>query len=197
MYCSRPLLTHTKMTMPINTSRSGLARSLAASSLLLPDELDQALALARQEGKPFSTVLVEQRLLTSTALARFCEQEYGLPLIDLNDFNLDQVPPQFISMDLIERHHVILIYLQGKVLYLAMSDPTNVAALEDFSFRFNLVTDALLVEEDKLQQMLSRLQQGGSSGVLDLENIADDDIAGLELAETGGERDPDLERDDD
>ncbi|PSJ36953.1 type IV-A pilus assembly ATPase PilB [Zobellella taiwanensis] len=185
------------MTMPINTSRSGLARSLAASSLLLPDELDQALALARQEGKPFSTVLVEQRLLTSTALARFCEQEYGLPLIDLNDFNLDQVPPQFISMDLIERHHVIPIYLQGKVLYLAMSDPTNVAALEDFSFRFNLVTDALLVEEDKLQQMLSRLQQGGSSGVLDLENIADDDISGLELAETGGERDPDLERSDD
>ncbi|PSJ46630.1 type IV-A pilus assembly ATPase PilB [Zobellella endophytica] len=185
------------MTMPINIIRSGLARSLAASSLLLPDELEQAQTLVRQEGKPLSTVLVEQRLLTSQALARFCEQEYGLPLIDLNDFELEQVPPQYISMDLIERHHVIPIYLQGKVLYLAMADPTNVAALEDFSFRFNLVTDALLVEEDKLQQMLTRLQQGGTSGVLDLEHIEDNDIAGLELGEDPSERDDDLGRGDD
>ncbi|MGR7919949.1 type IV-A pilus assembly ATPase PilB [Zobellella denitrificans] len=184
------------MTMPINTIRSGLARSLAASSLLLTDELDQALALARQEGKPLSTVLVEQRLLSSAELARFCEQEYGLPLIDLNDFELDQVPPQYLGMDLIERHHVIPIYLQGKVLYLAMSDPTNVAALEDFSFRFNLVTDALLVEEDKLQQMLVRLQQGGSSGVLDLEHIEDSDIAGLVLDDSPVEQDDGLGRAD-
>jgi type IV pilus assembly protein PilB len=184
------------MTMPINTIRSGLARSLAASSLLLTDELDQALALARQEGKPLSTVLVEQRLLSSAELARFCEQEYGLPLIDLNDFELDQVPPQYLGMDLIERHHVIPIYLQGKVLYLAMSDPTNVAALEDFSFRFNLVTDALLVEEDKLQQMLVRLQQGGSSGVLDLEHIEDSDIAGLVLDDSPVEQEDGLSRAD-
>ncbi|MBR9857953.1 MAG: type IV-A pilus assembly ATPase PilB, partial [Gammaproteobacteria bacterium] len=170
----------------INNTQSGLARSLAASALLTADQLAQAIALTRQEGKSLSTVLVEHQLLTSIQLAHFCEQEYGLPLTDLDDIAPEQIPPQFLSMDLIERHHVVPIMLQGKVLYLAMSDPTDVSALEDFGFRFNLVTDAILVEEDKLQLLLAHLQQAGDT--LDLDHIEDTDIADLELGEDPAER---------
>ena len=174
------------MSSLINNPQSGLARSLAASSLLTADQLAQAIALARQEGKSLSTVLVEHHFLTSIQLAHFCEQEYGLPLTDLDDIAPEQIPPQFLSMDLIERHHVVPIMLQGKVLYLAMSDPTDVSALEDFGFRFNLVTDAILVEEDKLQLLLAHLQQAGDT--LDLDHIEDTDIADLELGEDPAER---------
>ncbi|MDP5292151.1 type IV-A pilus assembly ATPase PilB [Oceanimonas sp. CHS3-5] len=184
------------MTIPVNTSRSGLARSLAASSLLSSTELDQVQSLARQEGKPLSTMLVEKQLLSSPELARFCEREYGQPLLDLDDFDVDQLPPQFLSMDLIERHHAVPVKLENRVLYLAMSDPTHVAALEDFGFRFNLVTDTLLVEEDKLQQLLLRLQQSGGTG-LDIDGIADDDIAGLELGEDPSEREDEVGRNED
>ncbi|AEY02828.1 type IV-A pilus assembly ATPase PilB [Oceanimonas sp. GK1] len=184
------------MTIPINTTRSGLARSLAAAGLLSSAELDQVQDLARQEGKPLSTMLVDRQLLSSPELARFCEQEYGQPLLDLDDFDLEQLPPQFLSMDLIERHHAIPVKLDNRVLYLAMSDPTHVAALEDFGFRFNLVTDTLLVEEDKLQQLLLRLQQSGGTG-LDLDGIADDDIAGLELDQDPSEREDQFDHNED
>lgn len=184
------------MTIPINTTRSGLARSLAAAGLLSSAELDQVQGLARQEGKPLSTMLVDRQLLSSPELARFCEQEYGQPLLDLDDFDLEQLPPQFLSMDLIERHHAIPVKLDNRVLYLAMSDPTHVAALEDFGFRFNLVTDTLLVEEDKLQQLLLRLQQSGGTG-LDLDGIADDDIAGLELDQDPSEREDEFDHNED
>jgi type IV pilus assembly protein PilB len=80
------------MTIPINTTRSGLARSLAASGLLSSAELDQVQGLARQEGKPLSTMLVDRQLLSSPELARFCEREYGQPLLDLDDFDLEQLP---------------------------------------------------------------------------------------------------------
>ncbi|MCT7653895.1 hypothetical protein MBH78_02045 [Oceanimonas sp. NS1] len=162
--------------------KSGLARSLAASAILDSAQLEQACSRAVQEAKPLSTVLVETQLLSSEELARFCEREFGLPLVSLDDFDTEEVPSQYLSMDLIERHYAIPVHLRGKVLYLAMSDPTNVAALEDFGFRFNLVTDTLLVEESKLQQLLNSLQQNTGTG-LDLDNIADDDIAGLELGE--------------
>ncbi|GHA04218.1 type IV-A pilus assembly ATPase PilB [Oceanisphaera arctica] len=177
------------MTVPINTIKSGLARSLAASSLLTADQLEQAFGLVRQEGKPLSTVLVDHQFLSSTQLASFCEMEYGLPLTDLDEVEPDQVPPQYLCMDLIERHHVVPIILQGSVLYLAMADPTDVAALEDFGFRFNLITDAKLVEEDKLQRLLARLQQAGDA--LDLDHIEDNDIADLELGEDPAERNND------
>ncbi|GAA3546677.1 type IV-A pilus assembly ATPase PilB [Zobellella aerophila] len=185
------------MTQAIHQERSGLARSLAASSLLLPEELEQALTLTRQEGKPLSTVLVEHHMLTSLDLARYCEQEYGLALLDLDDFQPEQLPPQYLNLDLIERHHALPVYTQGRVLYLAMPDPTNVAALEDFSFRFNLVTDVLLVEEHKLAQLILRLQQGGGSAMLDLDHIDDADIEQLELGQDKPAQDDEFGRGED
>ncbi|WP_417604787.1 type IV-A pilus assembly ATPase PilB [Oceanimonas baumannii] len=174
-------------------SNSGLARSLAASSLLSADELEQIQLQARQESKPLGTMLVEKQLLSSAELARFCEREFMQPLTDLDDFTIEQLPLPYLSMDLIEHHHAIPVHLEGKVLYLAMSDPTNVAALEDFSFRFNLVTDTLLVEESKLQHLLQRLQQGNSTK-LDLDNIADEDIAGLQLDDSPSELEDGISR---
>ncbi|MCC4264046.1 type IV-A pilus assembly ATPase PilB [Oceanimonas baumannii] len=178
-----------------NVSNSGLARSLATSSLLSADELEQIQLQARQESKPLGTMLVEKQLLSSAELARFCEREFMQPLTDLDDFAIEQLPLPYLSMDLIEHHHAIPVHLEGKVLYLAMSDPTNVAALEDFSFRFNLVTDTLLVEESKLQHLLQRLQQSNSTK-LDLDNIADEDIAGLQLDDSPSELEDGISRND-
>ncbi|WP_445396189.1 type IV-A pilus assembly ATPase PilB [Zobellella sp. An-6] len=167
---------------------NGLLTNLITHSLLSPGDLARLQGLARQENRPLSTLLVEQRLLSSRELARFCERQYGLPLVDLNAIELAQIPPQYLSMDLIERHHAIPVEVKDRVLYLAMSDPTNMAALEDFGFRFNLATDARLVEEEQLQQLLARLQQSGGIDVPELEHIEESDIAGLELDEPAGER---------
>ncbi|MFD1006991.1 type IV-A pilus assembly ATPase PilB [Oceanisphaera ostreae] len=155
---------------------TGLAGSLLQSSLIDSQQLELAITQARQEGKPLSSILVEQQLLSSQQLAQFCTQQYGLALFDLNTVTIESLPPKYLNMDLIERHHALPILIQNNILYLAMADPTNMAALEDFSFRFNLVTDAQLVEESQLSQLLNRLQQGGATSLLDLEQVEADDI---------------------
>ncbi len=63
-----------------------------------------------------------------------------------------------------------------------MSDPTNVAALEDFGFSFGLHTEALLVDELKLQKAITKLTEGVSEA-LGVDNLHDNDIDGLEVAE--------------
>lgn len=150
---------------------SGLARSLLQSNLLSSKQLIQAQGLAQQEGKPLSTFLVEQQLLSSQALAEFCVEHYGLPLFELNELPLDTLPPQYLNLDLIVRHHALPIALRNNVLYLAMADPTNVAALDDFSFRFGKATDCLLVEEEKLAHWINLLQQDDATQLLDLEQL--------------------------
>lgn len=154
-------------------ARSGLARSLLASSLLSAAQLELALNHANQEAKPLSCILIERQLLSSAELAQFCTQQYGLALFNLDDITISSLPPKYLSMDLIERHHVLPILLQDNILYIAMSDPNNMVALEDFSFRFNLVTDAKLVEEAKLTQLLSQLQHGDDSSLFDLTHSPD------------------------
>ncbi len=68
---------------------SGLALSLVASALLSDEDSRKYTAEARQQRKPLITFLVENRILASAALAEFCEQEYGIPLLDLDAFDLN------------------------------------------------------------------------------------------------------------
>ena len=144
-------------------------------------ELESALNQAQQEAKPLSCVLVERKLLASDKLASFCARHYGLTLLDLDTLSAQGLPPQYLSMDLIERHHVLPILLQDNVLYLAMADPSNMQALEDFSFRFNMITDVRLVEETKLAARLQQLQHNAKHDLVDLTH--DQETDGKSLAE--------------
>ncbi|ART82926.1 type IV-A pilus assembly ATPase PilB [Oceanisphaera profunda] len=167
----------------MHTQHKGLARSLLTASLLTDGQLELALTQAQQEAKPLSTVLVERKLLSSHELAKFCVRHYDLPLFDLDTLTAQDLPPQYLSMDLIERHHALPILFQDNVLYLAISDPSNMQALEDFSFRFNVVTDAKLVEEIQLSSLLSQLQRSDEPSLIDLTHSSDDDaddLAGLQ-----------------
>jgi type IV pilus assembly protein PilB len=165
---------------------SGLALSLVSSALLSDEESRKYSAEAKQQRKPLVTFLVENKILASAALAEFCEQEYGIPLLDLDAFDLGEIPQKYLNNKLIDKHHALPIYTQGHTLYVAMSDPTNVTALEDFGFSFGLHTEALLVDELKLQKAIQKLTEGVSEA-LGVDNLSDSDMDGLEVAEDGNQ----------
>lgn len=155
---------------------SGLASSLAARGLLAFDKLQQITSAAAAENKAFVSYVVENKLIDSLVLAEFCEAEYGIPLLDSDTLDLDSIPEKYINQKLIEKHHALPVYVQHKTLYIAMSDPTNISALEDFGFSFSMHTEALLVEEDKLNKAIEALLDDGSSALEDMGNIDDIEI---------------------
>ncbi|WP_166372278.1 type IV-A pilus assembly ATPase PilB [Psychromonas sp. SA13A] len=155
---------------------SGLASSLAARGLLEQDKLQQICISAASEQKALVSYLVENNFIASLALAEFCEAEYGIPLLDSDALELDNIPEKFINQKLIEKHHALPVYMQQNTLYIAMSDPTNVSALEDFGFSFSMHTEALLVEESKLNEAIETLLDDGTSSLEDMGSIDDIEI---------------------
>ena len=155
---------------------SGLASSLAARGLLDQDKLQQICTSAASEQKALVSYLVENNFIASLALAEFCEAEYGIPLLDSDALELDNIPEKFINQKLIEKHHALPVYMQQNTLYIAMSDPTNVSALEDFGFSFSMHTEALLVEESKLNEAIDTLLDDGTSSLEDMGSIDDIEI---------------------
>ena len=176
--------------MAIVESSTGLIAQLTASKKFDSKKFAAAVSQARSEKRHVVSVIVETGLISSRELADFCEQEYGIPLLDLEAFDLDDIPERFLKEKLIEKHHVLPIYSQGQTLYIAMSDPTNVAALEDFGFSFAMQAEALLVEEGKLSAALDKLLATDDSH-LDLGAVSDADIAGLDIDESDGEQEDD------
>ena len=155
---------------------SGLASSLAARGLLELDKLQQICSSAASENKALVSYIVENNYIDSLVLAEFCEAEYGIPLLDSEALELDNIPEKFINQKLIEKHHALPVYVQQKTLYIAMSDPTNVSALEDFGFSFGMHTEALLVEENKLNEAIDALLDDGTSSLDDMGSIDDIEI---------------------
>ncbi|MCH7370099.1 PilB family type IVa pilus assembly ATPase TapB [Aeromonas sp. MR16] len=179
-----------------SSPNSGLATSLAASSLLSEPDSQRYLSQARAQRKPFVTFLIENDILDSKALADFCELEYGVPLLDLAAFDLAEIPQKYLNQKLIEKHHVLPIYTQGHTLYIAMSDPTNVSALEDFGFSFGLHTEALLVEESKLTTAIGKLMES-EQDALGMDDIDESEISELEVSDEGSRLDESVNTADD
>ena len=159
-----------------NHNISGLASSLAARGLLEFDKLQQICSSAASENKALVSYLVENDHISSLALAEFCEAEYGIPLLDNESLDFDNIPEKFINEKLIEKHHVLPVYVQNKTLYIAMSDPTNIAALEDFGFSFGMHTEALLIEETQLNKTIESILEDDVSSLGDMGDIDDIEI---------------------
>lgn len=155
---------------------SGLAHSLVAHSYLAVEEIPSLLQSAKLEGKAFTTYLVDSNIIDSQVLAQLLEREYGVSLLDLDTFKLEEIPANLLNEKLIEKHHALPIYVQGQTLYLAMSDPTNVSALEAFSFSFGLHTEVLLVDERQLQQALETVLENDIDALGDLNDADIDDL---------------------
>ena len=144
-----------------------LHHSLAA--LLLRDrripeaQLKSCSEYAWETKLPFTSVLLERKLIHPSELAAFCYQESNSPWLDLDSFNAEQIPPQFINERLIRKNHAVPLYQRGNVLYIAVSDPTRIETLDEFQFRTRLQAEAVLVEEDKLQRLIDKLLENESS----------------------------------
>ncbi|MEE8343358.1 MAG: type IV-A pilus assembly ATPase PilB [Gammaproteobacteria bacterium] len=165
---------------------TGLARRLVSDGFLQESDASSAQEAAHRRRQPFVSYLVENQILDSREIALASCHEFGVPLFDLKAMDLESAPIQLVDEKLIQRHHALPLFKRGTRLFVAVSDPTNFAALDEIKFHTGISTDSILVEEDKLTDAINKLfdnMEASMSELLDedLENLeidAEDDNAG-------------------
>lgn len=170
----------------MNVPANGLLISLIRAGIIQDHQSAQLQDKARSEKKTLVTYLIDNDIISSSQLAELCEQEYGIPLLDLDAFELAEIPQKYLNTKLIEKHHALPIYTQGNTLFIAVSDPTNVTALEDFGFTFSLHTEALLVDERKLQRAIQRVVDPTDDELN--KSMTDDNIGDIEVGDVDDAR---------
>ncbi|MDX1705248.1 type IV-A pilus assembly ATPase PilB [Pseudidiomarina sp.] len=167
-----------------------LHHSLAA--LLLRDkkvpeaQLTATSEYAWEAKLPFTSVLLDRKLLNPEELAAFCYKESNCAWLDLNAFNPDVVPTEFINERLIRKNHAVPLYQRGNILYIAVSDPTRIETLDEFQFRTRMQTEAVLVEEHKLQKLIDKLLESESS-MLGVTAEDEQELRDIDALDQGGE----------
>ncbi len=167
---------------------SGLARKLVLDGFLdeaaAADHFQKALA----KKQAFVPYLVENKLVASRDIAQAASHEFGIPVIDLNAMEIDIETIKLVKNELIKKHHSLPIFKRGKRLYIAVSDPTNLQALDEIKFATQTNTEAILVEEDKLAKIIEKSLEDAEGG---LATSMDDDLDNLDDLEVAEEGKPD------
>lgn len=132
------------------TTLSGLAARLVRDNLLNAAVAEKIQAEASSQKSSFVSRLVESKKLDSAVIARAASDEFGVPLFEITSLDLDSAPVKLVDEKIIRRHLVLPIYKRGNRLYVAIADPTNLAALDEIKFNTGLVTEPILVDHTKL-----------------------------------------------
>lgn len=161
---------------------SGLARKLVLDGILDEAAAAQAHQSSLKAKKPFVNYLVENKLAPANKIALSAAKEFGVPLLDISAIDIDPEITKLVKENLIKKHHALPIFQRGKRMFIAVSDPTNLMALDEIKFAIGMGTEAVLVEEDKLQKAIDKALEAADTSFEmddeDLEDLDDLDIAG-------------------
>ncbi len=159
---------------------SGLSRKLVNDGLLEEEKAISALKQAHAEKISFTQYLVNHNVLSASKIAIEASNEFGLPVFDIDTLDKESVPREIVDDKLILKHHAVPLYKRGNRLYVGISDPTNLAAIDDIKFQTGTNTEAVLVEENKLSKFIEQLLEDEE----DLDDGLDEDLEDVEFADT-------------
>ncbi len=171
---------------------SGLAGRLVAEGLISAQAASQAQKDASLERMPFVQYLVEKKNVDSQRLAEVASHEFGVPLFDLRAFNRSAIPEGLVDMSLVTKHHALPLFRRGNRLFIAVSDPTNLAALDEIKFHTGINTDAVLIEDRALTKTIAEWvdaqdQLGDGLSELDSTDLDDIDVSAVKDGNEGDE----------
>jgi len=178
----------------VKQSLSGLPRRLVREEVLNEEDALQALADANEHKRQLISHLVHHMDISATKIATIAAQEFGFSLFDIKSLSPDSLPSELINEESVSKNNALPIFLRGSKLFVAISDPTNTSALDEIKFSSGKTVIPVLVEEDKLAEMIEVASSGSGMGSLadDLDESLDIDVAGDE----GGAEDDTSDVDD-
>ena len=141
-----------------------------------------------KQSKPFIRFLIEDNNVNAENIAKILSRSFGYPLIDLNAFDTAMIPDGIRNEKLIRKHNAVPLFLRGKVLFVAMSDPTNVDALEDIQFNTGFPTELVLTNDKNLQIFIDKILEE-ESDTLDISDIDAEELSGIDVQEERQEDD--------
>ena len=174
---------------------SGLPRRLVRDGIVEETAIQEAQVAAKEEKTPLVAYLIKNELAESRDVAIAASQEFGVPLLDLDAVEVDADVVRTVNEELLVKHRVLPLLKRGKKLFVGVSDPTNLQALDEIKFQTGFSVDAIVVEQDKLEESVQKALEAMDTSISSFDD-SDFDLENLDI--TGGDEAPgsEIARDD-
>jgi len=177
---------------------SRLGEILIKESLITSEQLRQALEHQKSSGGRLGTCLMKLGFISEDEITGVLSRQYGVPSINLKFYEVDASVIKLIPHDTAVRYQIVPLSRVGSTLTIAMTDPTNVFAMDDIKFMTGFNVEPVVASETAIAEAISKFYGEAESGE-ELEKVMKDlsaeDAADLELASEEAETNlADLER---
>jgi type IV pilus assembly protein PilB len=168
-----------------------LGEILLKESLITQEQLQKALEFQRANGGKLGSCLTKMGFITDDDITGVLSRQYGVPSINLKFYEIDPNVIKLIPQDTALRYQVIPLSRVGSVLTIAMTDPTNVFAMDDIKFMTGFNVEPVVASESAIGEAITRFYGGGDTDSEELSKMMKDlvDDEELELAAEEAELD--------
>jgi type IV pilus assembly protein PilB len=168
-----------------------LGELLVRNKLIDESQLAKALAEQKSQGGRLGASLIRLGYLKEEELSAFLSRQYGVPSINLAEFEIDPGVIRLVPPDVAQKYQIIPINRAGSTLIVAMSDPSNIFAIDDIKFMTGFNVEVVVAPDTSIKAAIDKYYDQSATLAdvmndledIDLEVIDDaDDVDVSELA---------------
>ncbi len=171
---------------------------LVQNKLINESQLAKAIEHQREGSNRLGASLIELGFLDEEGLSAFLATQYGVPSIDLDDFEIDQTVISVIPADVAQKYLVVPVNRAGSTLIVAMSDPSNIFAIDDIKFMSGYNVEPVVAAETAIKRAIDKYYDQSQSLAdvmydledIDLEVVDDEDDVNVRDLERASEDAP-------
>jgi type IV pilus assembly protein PilB len=133
-----------------------LGELLVRENLVSLQQLQKAQDEQRRNGGRIGSLLVKQGSIAESDLTGFLSKQYGVPSISLKDFEISEDVIKLVPKQTAVKHGVLPVNRAGSSLIIAMSDPSNILALDDIKFSTGYNVEVVVASEVAIREAIDR-----------------------------------------
>jgi type IV pilus assembly protein PilB len=164
-----------------------LGQLLVSKNIITEDQLTQAIDLQKKEGGRVGSNLIKLGFLTEESLVEFLSNQYSVPSVSLSKLDIDPSIIKFVPYDVANKYQIFPISKNGATLKLAMTDPSNVFAIDDVKFMTNYEVEPVVATESDIKEAIARHYEQSEALQDVIENMSGLDDTGLDFIQEAEE----------
>ncbi|MGB9080569.1 MAG: type IV-A pilus assembly ATPase PilB [Desulfuromonadaceae bacterium] len=157
-----------------------LGEILVKNNLISRDQLGKAVEEQKLSGNQLrlGSILINLKLLTEVQLTSFLSKQYGVPSVNLSDYEIDPAVIKIIPPEVVQKYQLLPVNRAGATLIVAVSDPSNLFAIEDIKFMTGYNIEMVVASERDIKASIDKYydQSASLADVMDNLDVEDFEI---------------------
>jgi len=149
-----------------------LGELLVKANIVTKEQIEQAMSVQAQEGWRLGFALIKLGFVKEDEITQFLSKQYGVPAINLSNMQIDSAIVKLVPSDVARKYLVMPVSRQGATLTLAMTDPTNVFAMDDVKFMTGYNVEPVVASEMAISDAIDKCY--GTESSIELKKVMDD-----------------------